>query len=129
MKWKELMNTPYGSLVRMLPYGKNNAVSQRSLSSALRISERGVRKVVEYIRCNSDPNDPETKIIASGREGYYIASTFSEMLEFYNTFHSRAITNENACKCARSIIDNAMCCSDSYLVPDLSNTADEEQTL
>lgn len=105
MRWEDLKRTPYGSVIGCLRDGREHALDLSSLAMMCGLNRRDVRRSICFIRCNSDPTDPETRIIVSCKRGYYFAATVDEVIEFYNKHRHIAQTNKRAATCARTILE------------------------
>ena len=100
------MQTAQGGIVSTLQFGKDRAMSCGFISMICGVDKRDVRKAVEYVRCQSDPDDPATQVVVSCRKGYYLADTLREALAFYRFHRFGLFINGYAVEKIRVIIKN-----------------------
>ena len=83
------LNEPgiHDRVVDLIPVGKNNAISMRSLSSLLRIDSRVLRQIVQELRLSGH-------VICSCQYGYFRPSeNITDVFKFYRYYRQRAKTN------------------------------------
>ena len=90
----ETKNKPYLALLALIPKGKKNGISRKVLAETLRISPRDVSRLVSLARRDSI-------IIASGNDGYYYPSSYSEALSYFNSERKKAIAILQSLKTVR----------------------------
>ena len=73
-------------IVDLLPTGKENAISQKQLAAVLNISERELRKRIEFERRNGAVICSSTDADGSG---YYLPQNVEEAQRFYATMQKR----------------------------------------
>lgn len=87
----------YEYLLKLIPTGKEKAVSRRYLANTLQLTERDVSKIIHSARA-------EGYLILSGHHGYYLPQDVSETKEFYDLMRKRAVSLLSVLKTARKVI-------------------------
>lgn len=83
-----------------IPKRKEEAVHMANLAVRWGTTPRGVRKIVEELR-------NEGNIIITNEDGYYVATDFDEVREFYAKTRAKAIgTLRNAKLIRKYLVDN-----------------------
>lgn len=73
--------------IRSIPYGKDNAVSMKSLADAYGVEERKIRLIVQLLREHGVP-------IIGDRHGYYFAGSYEEQRDVVDLLTARARSAE-----------------------------------
>lgn len=87
----------YEYLMKLIPTGKEKAVSRRRLANTLQQTERDVSKIIHSARA-------EGYLILSGHHGYYLPSCTAETKEFYDLMRKRSVSLLSVLKTARKAI-------------------------
>ena len=86
------------ALCEALGRGRESSISSSELARYFNVDQRGLRQIVRDARC-------EGLIICSSVEGYFLPVDREEVLKWYRTAYSKAISGLEPLKCARIFLE------------------------
>ena len=86
------------ALCEALGRGRESSISSSELARYFNVDQRGLRQIVREARC-------EGLIICSSVEGYFLPVDREEVLKWYRTAHSKAVSGLEPLKSARIFLE------------------------
>lgn len=86
------------ALCEALGRGRESSISSSELARYFNVDQRGLRQIVRDARC-------EGLIICSSVEGYFLPVDRGEVLKWYRTAHSKAVSGLEPLKSARIFLE------------------------
>lgn len=115
----------YQSFIKAIPYGEDNAISQKELSVIWKTSERDVRRIITIARMDGN-------VIAATEHGYFYPTTGSELLRYFGLASARVRTSHRCLVPVKKLIDEYLSEMEEYyetLFSDEGETTEHLDTL